>query len=297
MLRRTQDLIYIHCGSPGSPSKLSGSTLGGKGGFMPLVAMTREMGSLGMDVARILESELRVPVVYHEMINNLADKMRLRKSHVIRLLGGKANLFERLTADKTSLSIYTADEMLQVASKGAVMRGWGAAHLLRPVKHAICVRICAPFGLRVKRMMERLDTNDRDAAQGAIAKRHFGIDWQDPEGYDLSLNTERVSVEQCAEEIIQLSRKPDFGETEQSHGTLSDLALQASIKAALRADPSTRGLTFGVDSEGGRVRLRGIVDTRKEWNDAARVVTSVHGVTDVKSELRVTAEIRSPMGG
>ncbi|TMH39019.1 MAG: transporter, partial [Betaproteobacteria bacterium] len=46
---------------------------------MPLVAMTREMGSLGMDVARILESELRVPVVYHEMINNLADKMRLRK--------------------------------------------------------------------------------------------------------------------------------------------------------------------------------------------------------------------------
>jgi len=227
---------------------------------MPLVAMTREMGSLGMDVARILESELGVPVVYHEMINNLADKMRLRKSHVIRLLGGKANLFERLTADKTSLSIYTADEMLQVASKGAVMRGWGAAHLLRPVKHAICVRICAPFELRVKRMMERLDTNDRDAvaaeirnsdeAQGAIAKRHFGIDWQDPEGYDLSLNTERLSVEQCAEEIIQLSRKPDFSETEQSHSTLSDLALQASIKAALRADPSTRGLSFGVDSAG-----------------------------------------------
>ena len=273
---------------------------------MPLVAMTREMGSLGMDVARILESELGVPVVYHEMINNLADKMRLRKSHVIRLLGGKANLFERLTADKTSLSIYTADEMLQVASKGAVMRGWGAAHLLRPVRHAICVRICAPFELRVIRMMERLDTNDRDAvaaeirnsdeAQGAIAKRHFGIDWQDPEGYDLSLNTERMSVEQCAEEIIQLSRKPDFIETEESHRALSDLALQASIKAALRADPSTRGLTFGVDSEGGRVRLRGIVDTREEWKNATRVVTSVHGVTGVKSELRVTTEIRSPMG-
>src|SRR5467141_1808004 len=306
MLRRTEDLIKVNCGSPWGASKLSGSKPAEKGGLMPLVAMTREMGSLGMDVARILESELRVPVVYHEMINNLADKMRLRKSHVIRLLGGKANLFERLTADKTSLSIYTADEMLQVASKGAVMRGWGAAHLLRPVKHAICVRICAPFELRVKRMMERLDTNDRDAvaaeirnsdeAQGAIAKRHFAIDWQEPEGYDLSLNTERMSVDQCAEEIIQLSRKPDFIETDESHRALSDLALQASIKAALRADPSTRGLTFGVDSEGGRVRLRGIVDTREEWKNATRVVTSVHGVTGVKSELRVTAEIRSPMG-
>src|SRR3989475_10476075 len=266
---------------------------------MPLVAMTREMGSLGMDVARILESDLRVPVVYHEMINNLADKMRLRKSHVIRLLGGKANLFERLTADKTSLSIYTADEMLQVASKGAVMRGWGAAHLLRPVKHAICVGMCPPGEVRGKRRMERLYTKDRDAvaaeirnsdeAQGAIAKRHFGIDWQDPEGYDLSLNTERLSVEQCAEEIIQLSRKPDFSETEQSHSTLPDLALQASIKAALRADPSTRGLSFGVDSAGGRGRLRGVVGTPEEGENATRLVTSVHGVTGVKSELRVTA--------
>lgn len=274
---------------------------------MPLVAMTREMGSLGMDVARILESELRVPVVYHEMVNNLADKMRLRKSHVIRLLGGKANLLERLTADKTSLSIYTADEMLQVASKGAVMRGWGAAHLLRPVKHAICVRICAPFELRVKRMMARLDTSDRDAvaaeirnsdeAQGAIARRHFDVDWQNSEGYDISFNTERMSVEQCAEKIIQLSRNPDFSETDQSHGKLSDLARQASINAALRADPTTRGLSFAVDSEGGEVRLRGIVTTREEWNAAARVVASVQGVTGVKNELKVAADIRSPMGG
>ena len=273
---------------------------------MPLVAMTREMGSLGMDVARILESELRVPVVYHEMINNLADKMRLRKSHVIRLLGGKANLFERLTADKTSLSIYTADEMLQVASKGAVMRGWGAAHLLRPVKHAIRVRICAPFELRVQRMMRRLDTNDRDAvateiknsdeAQGAIARRHFDIDWQDPEGYDLSLNTERMTVEQCAAEIVQVSRQPEFAETEDSRKALADLALQANIRAALRADPETRGLSFAVDSDGARVRMRGIVTTRDESNCAARVVMSVPGVMAVKNELRVTAEIRAPMG-
>jgi len=273
---------------------------------MPLIAMTREMGSLGMDVARILESELKVPVVYHEMVNHLADKMRLRKSHVIRLLGGKANLYERLTADKTSLSIYTADEMLQVASRGAVMRGWGAAHLLRPVKHAICVRICAPFEVRVKRMMARLDTDDRDVvageirnsdeAQGAIAKRHFGVDWQDPEGYDLSLNTERMSVEQCADEIIQLSKDPEFGETDESHKALTDLALQATIRAALRADSSTRDLSFAVDSDGGRVRMRGIVATREESNNATRVVMSVPGAMAVKNELRITADIRTPMG-
>ena len=105
-----------------------------------------------------------------------------------------------------------------------------------------------------------------------------------------------MSVEQCAEEIIQLSRKPDFGETDESHAALADLALQASVKAALRADPATRGLSFAVDSERGRVRLRGIVDTREEWKNATRVVTSVQGVMGVKSELRVAAEIRSRVG-
>jgi len=273
---------------------------------MPLVAMTREMGSLGMDVARILESELKVPLVYHEMINNLADKMRLRKSHVIRLLGGKANLLERLTADKTSLSIFTADEMLQVASKGAVMRGWGAAHLLRPVSHAICVRVCAPFDVRVKRMMARLDTDDRDVvaseirdsdeAQAAIVKRHFSVDCKDPEGYDLSLNTERMSVEQCAEEIMQLAKQREFRETEESRKALANLALQANVRAALRADPQTRGLSFAVDCDAAKVRMRGIVATREESASAARVVMAVPGVLAVKNELRVTADIRSPMG-
>jgi hypothetical protein len=46
------------------------------------------MGSLGKDVARELGAQLNIPVVYHEIIEHLADRMRLRKSHVIRLLDG-----------------------------------------------------------------------------------------------------------------------------------------------------------------------------------------------------------------
>ena len=53
---------------------------------MPLIAMTREMGSLGKDVAAGIAERLGKPVVHHEIIDNLASKMRLRKSHVIRFL-------------------------------------------------------------------------------------------------------------------------------------------------------------------------------------------------------------------
>ena len=99
-----------------------------------------------------MAERLGKPVVYHEIIDHLANKMRLRKSHVIRFLDGKANMWERLTTDKTSMAIYTADETLALAEDDgvAVIRGWGAAHLLRPIRHVICVRVCAPMKVRVR---------------------------------------------------------------------------------------------------------------------------------------------------
>ena len=114
---------------------------------MPLIAMTREMGSLGKDVAAGIAARANKKVVYHEIIEPIANKMRLRKSHVERFLEGKSGLWERLTTDRTSLSIFTADETFRVlrAGEAAVIRGWGAAHLLGGIPHVVRLRICAPM--------------------------------------------------------------------------------------------------------------------------------------------------------
>ena len=41
---------------------------------MPLIAMTREMGSLGKEVAKGVGEALGIPVLHHEIIEPLADK-------------------------------------------------------------------------------------------------------------------------------------------------------------------------------------------------------------------------------
>ena len=51
---------------------------------MTVVAITREMGTLGKDVATGLGEALGLPVIYHEIIDHLADRMRVRRSHVVR---------------------------------------------------------------------------------------------------------------------------------------------------------------------------------------------------------------------
>lgn len=269
---------------------------------MPLIAITREMGSLGKDVAAALGEELGLPVIYHEVIDHLADRLRVRKSHVIRLLDGSAGLLERLTADETSLSIFSADEIYGIASKGgAVIRGWGATHLLRDVPHAISVRVCAPFELRKNRMMDRLRTDDdervaeeiriNDEAHTAIMRRHFGLQWTDPEHYDIVLNTKRISVAECVSEVLTLVRSPQFVETEKSRQKLDDFALAARVRAALRRAPETREAHVQVASETGRITLSGASST-DEMLAFVEVASAVPGVRDVAYRTHPGEELR-----
>jgi len=267
---------------------------------MPLVAMTREMGSLGKDVAAGVAQRNGRKVVYHEIIEPIANKMRLRKSHVQRFLDGKAGLWEKLTTDRTALSIFTADETFRFLRDGStgVIRGWGAVHLLRNIPHVIRVRVCAPMETRVTRMMERLQTDNRETVESeiqmseeahtAITKRHFGVNWRDPELYDLVLCTERLSVEECVDEIDGMMKRRCFQETPDSLRMVDDLATEWAVRSALRRDERTAGTHITVECSGGLVRLLGVVDTQNEANAAAAVARGAEGVKDVDNQLKAT---------
>lgn len=272
---------------------------------MPVVAITREMGSLGNEVAQGLGNELGLPVIYHEVIDHLADRMRVRRSHVIRLIDGHAGLLERLSADKVSMFLHSADEVIAMAQqgKGAIIRGWGATHLLRAIPHVVCVRICAPFKVRHSRMMQRVGSSDaervadeihrNDEAHTAIMRRHFDLRWTDPEHYDVVLNTERVTVGECIDEILRLVQSPKFAETEQSRERLDDLALAARVRAALLKSPEARSIKVAVSASRGVVTLAGCSDD--ELLALIEIVPGVPGVRDIVYRARLPEENRPPL--
>ncbi len=264
---------------------------------MPLVAMTREMGSLGKDIAARIAQRRGRKVVYHEIIDQLANKMRLRKSHVVRLLEGRAGIWEQLTADKTSLSIFTAEETYRFLLDGqtAVIRGWGAVHLLAGIPHVLRVRICAPLDVRIERMMERLGTIDRDSvkreielseeAHTAIARRHFRVNWRDAEHYDAVLSTERLSVDECVEEIEGMMSLPRFAQTATSEALVKNLALEWGIRAALRRDSRTTHARVRVECIDGFARVTGNAGSRAEAHQVSEVVAAVKGVSSVDNQI------------
>jgi cytidylate kinase len=265
---------------------------------MPLIAMNREIGSLGKDVAQGLGEALGLKIQHHEIIDHLANRARLRKSHVISFLDGTQGFFERLTVDQVKLRVLSADEIVSAAADsgaGIILRGWGATALLTDVPHAVRICVAAPRRERVRRMMQRLNREDEaavgrvvdenDEAAQAVMRRHFQIDVRDLTEYDIGFNTERLSVAQCVDKVLELVRSAPFAETEQSRGRLRDLAIVHRVRAALRTHPPTSRCWVSVTCSRGRVVLEGVVDKADEQAACAEIAGRIKGVVEVENRL------------
>jgi cytidylate kinase len=270
---------------------------------MPVIALTQEMGSLAKDVAQQLADELGIDTMRHEVAATVAQKMHVPKSLINRLREGQAGTIERLRADRSSLAIFTAEEVLDTAARGnVVLRGWGATCLLHPVPHVVCVRVTRPLPQRVDWLMAKLDTDDAEAAEAEIRRsdqahasrmnEQFGVTWGDPLLYDLVLNTDRLSVDTCVQQIKAMITRPEFAETPASVAILQNLALSARVRSALRADESTHGVDITIIGNGGQLALSGIVASAQEKQASETVAAAVAGVTAVDNQLRVMAGSR-----
>jgi cytidylate kinase len=267
---------------------------------MAVIAMTQEMASLGKDVALGVCDALGLQQVRHEVGDVVAGRMQVKKSLIRRIREGKASAIERWSADDKTISIFTAEEVFELAVKGNVLiRGWGATLLLRAVPHVACIRVCAPQELRVKRLMERLETDDEDlarreievddAARASRMGEYFNVAWGDPTLYDLTINTERVPIATAVEQVVALAGSAAFRETPESRRQLADLALQARARAALKADPRTAGIDISVEVRAGAVALRGIVVDEREKALVNDVVGPLAGGGKMDDQLRTMA--------
>jgi cytidylate kinase len=270
---------------------------------MPVIALTQGMGSLAQDIADQLADELQITTLQHEVAERVASKMHVSKSLISRLRAGKAGTIERLKADREGMAIYSAEEVLDAAAAGnVVLRGWGATCLLRPVPHVPCVRILRPLAKRVQWLMTELDTDDAELAEAEIrrsdeanaARMHdqFGVTWGDPVLFDLVLNTDRLSVDTCVQQIKALLARPEFAQTEASRALLLGMALQARVRAALRINEATRDVSITIDGADSGVVLRGIVVNEAERAAVEQVAAAVPGVAGVDNQLRVMAASR-----
>ncbi|MFT7576612.1 MAG: cytidylate kinase [Alphaproteobacteria bacterium] len=265
---------------------------------MTVIAMTREMGTLGKDVAAGVAERLGIKVVHHELVERqLADRLKTSESAVHRFLEGEASLWERWKIDSKRLSRFSSEEVLDLAMQGNVLiRGWGAAQLLRDVSHVICVRVCAPMTHRIDEMKQRLGVDSADIAQREIERnddaharavqRQFQTDWRDPTGYNAIINTAYVPVEVAIAMLQQLSKSGAYEPTDDSRADLLDKLLEARVRSTMdeRLPDSPIGTGLGVTVTRGNVVINGVVSRTDSIANDIEAVKQIEGVKTVTDQ-------------
>ncbi|MGI9475397.1 MAG: cytidylate kinase family protein [Hyphomicrobiaceae bacterium] len=266
---------------------------------MAVIAMTREMGTLGKDVAAGLALTLDIEVVHHELVERqLAERLQTSESAVHRFLEGESSMWERWKIDLRRLSRFTAEEILQLTQKGNVLiRGWGAAQLLADIPHVVCVRIFAPMANRIAEMKRRLNIDDdaivrreierSDDAHARTIQRQFGIDWRDPASYDIVLNTGRIPIDACVRQIRLLADCPTYEETDDTRAMLQDKLVKSRVRTVVDRDfaDAPYGSALRVSVSGGVATISGVTTSARDIDPIIDEIRSIDGVLDVRNDI------------
>lgn len=266
---------------------------------MTVIAMTRQLGCLGTEVANGVAERLGLKIIHSEIVaNNVAERLGVGEGAVLRYVDGSASLFERWSINKRKLSRYTTEEILSIAQQGSVLiRGWGAATLLRDMPHVISVRVCASMNFRVHVMMERFGSKDAeavreelerfDAVHARTLRASFNIEQEDALLYHIVLNTDRLPVDACVNTVCQLAEHPRFRDPATTSTELADRLLEVKVNSALTEEIGTSIAPIGisVSANNGRITLVGTSSSGALRRRAEKVAHRVAGVRQIDNRI------------
>jgi cytidylate kinase len=201
---------------------------------MPVITISRQYASGGSEIARLVAQRLGWELVDNEFVDRVARLAGLPREeveqHEERVTGFMERLARTLTSSSPELFMTPAagppvtveppeEEIVRLTERviaeavrhdRVILVGRGAPAYLAQREGTLHVMVVAPLEVRVRRAMERLKADQRDAertiheideGRRQYVKTHYRRRWDDPANYHLILNTDVFSYEQCAELI------------------------------------------------------------------------------------------------
>jgi len=267
---------------------------------MKWITFSRKMGTNGSEVAKRVASELGYRLYDTKAINHMAQELGFLES--VREVDEKAPpIFQRIFSQRPRVDLERLYSVIyELAKQGdAVFLGRGSHILLRDFPCALHVRVTASLEKCIHTLMDQ--GLNREAAARAIkrgddersafVKFAFGVDWEDPERYDLVLNMDKLSVNLAVSTVLHMARSPEISEASvDAIRSLETMALASRAEAALIAATFEHRFVPSLSVsvvEPGKVRVSGNVETEGRKAEAEKVLRSVKGVESVENAIQV----------
>lgn len=261
---------------------------------MTIVAISREMGSGGYEIGAAVAQALSFEYVNRQILLEAVHAHGVPEATLVDVVERRPSLWERFDEERRRYLTVLEAAYYAFAERGnLVTASRSGPFFVRDVRHALKVRIMAPVEVRGRRVMaqESLDQKTATAKVRAYDREMsgridylFGVDWTQPENYDLVINTTDDTWDFYTDLLVAAARHPRYQPTPASRQKVRDLSLAAQVRAAIATDPGTQCLNVEATAEAGRVVLRAIVFSPAVLEAAADVARRVPRVTSVSCE-------------
>jgi cytidylate kinase len=269
---------------------------------MSIVAISDTLGSLGDVMGRELARRLGWEFADREVIAKAAEQFgEAVGDELSQVTEERPSLWERFTDSKRRYLQYIEATVFEMAARDrVVIVGHGAAIMLREIPHALRVRVSAPERVRVGRVRGAhglADAAALDAVRDSVSERAsrmrylYRVDMDDAFLYDLTINSERVEIDEGVRLMAQALAIARVRTTEASHAEALDRACTALARARLAADPRTRSQRLTVETQARRVTVRGYADSEGHRAAALEIVRAVPGVIDTADETVIPSAV------
>ena len=266
---------------------------------MSVITISRQLASLGTEIAQAVAETLHYEYVDKEKIAGALADYGLPALEIERFDEKKPPFWDSLQFQRWKFIHFIQAMIYDFASKGnVVLVGRGGQVLLKDLPGVLHVRVIAPFDVRVRRIMQQGGKDERQAAEilrrndrdsSGFIRSFFDMDWDDPDFYDLVLNTQKFTVDTGVQMILESIHSLEVKENGKKTGEkLADLALAQKVEAALLDILGTDIRYMKVKAERGTVILKGAVTSDIYKENCLRTAAKIPGVNRVDNQLSVS---------
>lgn len=265
---------------------------------MAIITISRQMGTGGIPIAQKAAEKLGYTLVDGDAILDVADQYGLTRESV-ELADEKPPHFSEKLDLKHDVALKLIELIiLEFALKGnVIIYGRGGQDLLDGVNSVLRVRLTAPFEDRVERWAERewLDPDlarilvrKSDQQRAGFIKYYFDRDWADPLGYDLVINTQRLSEDTAVRLICDGIKDRTLVETKAAYKkVLADLVLRKRIDIDLCKQQPVDHHLLDIAVKDGQVTLSGQLHSQADRDQAVALAEGMPGVRKVVNQIKV----------
>jgi len=262
---------------------------------MAIITISHAAFTGGTSIAEKVAAQLQSRCVNREVLIEASERYGIPEAKFAEILETEGHWWERWLESVRLYRITLQAAMCEVAQGGNIVyHGRAGQELFPGITHVLKVLTVAAMDFRIEQVKARrgMDVErarqflkELDRVRGRRLRSLFNIDWQDPVGYDLVINTTRVTPEMAVHLITEAARRQEFQATPESEKAFRDLAVSARVQAALVTNSKTRNIVLNVRADDGRVTISGILADPELEKEIVRIAKIVQGVSQVTTDI------------